>query len=510
MNLASLLENSAEKFPRRIALRFEGEEIAYQELDRKVNSLAGGLAALGLESGDACILMMQSNLEFVTAYYALARMGVIIVPVNFLYKSHELSHIFEDSGARGFIGMDPFLEEPRKILSDLPDLKTRVALGVEPGSGFVPFETVSGPDEFPACSVEDRDIAAIIYTSGTTGLAKGAMLTHNNLAGNAMTVADMRTTSPDDVVIGVLPLYHIFGQTSSLNASIYLGQTLHLFRQFDPGPVMELIESEESTILFAVPTMLNRLIHATNTGPVRSSLRFCVSGGSSLPLEVLRKFEKQFHTKIYEGYGLSECSPVCIENPFGQKTKAGSIGVPIPGFEARIVDESGSEVATDQVGELIVKGPGVMKGYLNRPVETAEAIVDGWLHTGDLARMDSEGYIYIVDRKKDMVIRGGYNIYPREIEELLFQHPSVVEAGVYGIYHQGLGEEVAADVVLKPGSNVTADGIRLFVKERVAPYKYPRVVRIVDDLSKSHTGKVLKRKLRERYEISVSVSSHQI
>ena len=217
-----------------------------------------------------------------------------------------------------------------------------------------------------------------------------------------------------------------------------------------------------------------------------------------MPVEILRRFEGLFKTKIYEGYGLSECSPVCVENPFGKKTKPGSIGVPIPGFEARIMDSSGSEVATEQIGELVVKGPGVMKGYLNRPVETAEAIVDGWLHTGDLARMDSEGYIFIVDRKKDMIIRGGYNIYPREIEELLFQHPAVVEAAVYGIPDQDLGEEVAVDVVLRPGARVTGDEIRLFVKEQVAPYKYPRVVRIVEDLPKSHTGKVLKRELRER------------
>ena len=503
MNLALLLENSAERVPGRIAIRFEGQEITFGELNRRVQAFASGLSSLGLAYGDTCILMMQSSLDFVIAYYSLARMGVAIVPVNFLYKSHELSHIFQDSGAKGFIGMHPFLEEPGKVMADLPDLSLRVASGVETDSGFVPYKKVLeiGEDSgvFPVCPVKEDDTAAIIYTSGTTGLPKGAMLTHSNLAGNAMTVADMRVTFPDDVIIGVLPLYHIFGQTSALNASIYLGLTLHLFRQFDPEQVLDLIESEESTILFAVPTMLNRLIHARGgAGPVRSSLRFCVSGGSSLPVEILRRFEGLFKTKIYEGYGLSECSPVCVENPFGKKTKPGSIGVPIPGFEARIMDSSGSEVATEQIGELVVKGPGVMKGYLNRPVETAEAIVDGWLHTGDLARMDSEGYIFIVDRKKDMIIRGGYNIYPREIEELLFQHPAVVEAAVYGIPDQDLGEEVAVDVVLRPGARITGDEIRLFVKEQVAPYKYPRVVRIVEDLPKSHTGKVLKRELRER------------
>lgn len=501
MNLSRLLENTAERLPEHVGLKFEGKNYTYQELDRRVNNLANGLTSLGLQPGDKCVLMMQSSPEFIMAYYALAKMGVATVPVNFLYKSHELSHMFQDSEAKGFIGMAPFLDEPSKVLKDLPNLTIRVALGVKQGSGFIPFETVSGSDVFPTYAAHDSDTAAIIYTSGTTGLPKGAMLTHNNLVSNAMTVADMRNTSPDNMVIGVLPLYHIFGQTSALNASIYLGLTFHLFRQFEPEQVIQLIESEDSTILFAVPTILNRLIQVTDqTGIKCSSLRFCISGGASLPVEVLSRFEERFEARIYEGYGLSECSPVCVENPFGKKTKQGSIGLPIPGFKARIVDNSCEDVETGQVGELIVKGPGVMKGYLNRPEETAEAIVDGWLHTGDLARIDKDGYIYIVDRIKDMIIRGGYNVYPREIEELLFQHPAIVEAAVYGIAHDDLGEEIAADVVLSSGSNVTGDEIRQFVKERIAPYKYPRIVRMVNDLPKSHTGKVLKRELKKRYK----------
>lgn len=501
MNLSRLLENTAERLPEHVGLKFEEKNYTYQELDRRVNNLANGLTSLGLQPGDKCVLMMQSSPEFIMAYYALAKMGVATVPVNFLYKSHELSHMFQDSEAKGFIGMAPFLDEPSKVLKDLPNLTIRVALGVKQGSGFIPFETVSGSDVFPTYAAHDSDTAAIIYTSGTTGLPKGAMLTHNNLVSNAMTVADMRNTSPDNMVIGVLPLYHIFGQTSALNASIYLGLTFHLFRQFEPEQVIQLIESEDSTILFAVPTILNRLIQVTDqTGIKCSSLRFCISGGASLPVEVLSRFEERFEARIYEGYGLSECSPVCVENPFGKKTKQGSIGLPIPGFKARIVDNSCEDVETGQVGELIVKGPGVMKGYLNRPEETAEAIVDGWLHTGDLARIDKDGYIYIVDRIKDMIIRGGYNVYPREIEELLFQHPAIVEAAVYGIAHDDLGEEIAADVVLSSGSNVTGDEIRQFVKERIAPYKYPRIVRMVNDLPKSHTGKVLKRELKKRYK----------
>lgn len=498
MNLAKLLENTANRVPQHIGLRFEGKSFTFEELNRLSNRIAHALKNLGLRPGDRCILMMQSCPEFIISYYALAKLGAVVIPVNFLYKSHELNYIFKDSQARAFIGMEPYLEEPLKVLDDIPGLDIRIALGAKTGSGFIPLEELDGPDNFNTYDVSDDETFAILYTSGTTGAPKGAMLTHKNLYSNAMTVADMRETHPDDVVIGVLPLYHIFGQTSAMNASIYKGLTFHLFRRFDPKEIIKLIEEKKNTILIAVPTIFNRMLQeAEKEGLKRSSVRFCVSGGASLPVEVLRKFERVFQTKIYEGYGLSECAPVCIENPFGKKTKPGSIGLPILGFQARIVDEFGRDMGPGEIGELIVKGPGVMKGYLNKPEETARTIVDGWLYTGDMAQRDEEGYIYIVDRKKDMIIRGGYNIYPREIEEVLFEHPEVVDAAVYGVPHPDLGEEVAADVVLRNGAKVTEEEVKDFVKSRVAPYKYPRYVRFVAELPKSHTGKVLKRELRK-------------
>ena len=499
MNLSRLLENTVERVSENVGLRFEGRLHPYSELNRLANRLANGLKDSGLKPRDKCILMLPSCPEFVIAYYALAKLGAVIVPVNFLFKEGELSHIFRDSRAGGFIGMEPYLDEAGKAMKGLSQLSIRIASAVREEAGFMPWKSLLGDDTFATYPSLDDDTLAVLYTSGTTGLPKGAMLTHRNLYSNAMTVADMRTTDPNDVVIGVLPLYHIFGQTSVLNASVYLGQTIHLLPHFEPRATVRVIEEEKSTVLFAVPTMYNRiLIETDQTGVVRSSLRYCVSGGASLPVELLQRFEERFETRIYEGYGLTECSPVCIENPFGHRTKPGSIGLPIPGFQARIVNDDGKDVHPGQVGELIVHGPGVMKGYLNRPGDTAETVVDGWLRTGDMARMDEEGYIYIVDRKKDMIIRGGYNVYPREVEELLFQHPDIVEAGVYGLPHADLGEEVAADVVLKAGSDLTDDEIRRFVKERLAPYKYPRIIHLVDDLPKSHTGKVLKKALRER------------
>jgi long-chain acyl-CoA synthetase len=344
----------------------------------------------------------------------------------------------------------------------------------------------------------DDDTWAIIYTSGTTGHPKGAMLTHYNLTNNAMTVANMRSTNPNDVVFGVLPLFHIYGQTSVFNASIYLGLTIRLWPHFNAEELFSAIEEEESSILIAVPTIFNRLVELADVRPPRrSGLRFCVSGGASLPVEVLRRFEDRFHTTLYEGYGLTECSPVCVENPFGRQTRPGSIGIAIPGFEARIVNDQDEDVSIGAVGELIIRGPGVMKGYLNQTEATAETLRGGWLHTGDLARMDEDRYIYIVDRKKEMIIRGGYNVYPREIEEILYTHPDVVEAAVVGVPHPDLGEEVAAVVVLRQGACATPEELRQFIKERVAPYKYPRKIQIVKELPKSQTGKILKKILTE-------------
>lgn len=494
MNLANLLTNTAGRRPNHPAIRFQEQAVTYAQLSQRVDSLAAGLSAAGLKPGDVCVLMMPNSIHWVTIYYALAKLGSVILPVNFLYRVAELQHIFRDSGARAFIGHTVYLEEARKVMNGLPEMDIRVADGA-PAVGFTPLdELFVGHDTFPTYPAQDDEPLAMIYTSGTTGLPKGAVLTHKNLASNAMTVADMRHTEPEDVVLGVLPFFHIYGLTSILNASIYLGLTVRLWVHFEAQEVFYAIEEEGNSILIAVPTVFNRLAEmAAVKPPRRSSLRFCVSGGASLPVEVLRRFESLFQATIYEGYGLTECSPVCVENPYGRPTRPGSIGVPIPGFEARVVDEMDREVGRGEVGELIVRGPGVMRGYLHQPEATEETLRGGWLHTGDLARQDEEGYLYIVDRKKDMVIRGGYNVYPREVEEILYTHPAVSEAAVLGVPHQDLGEEVAALVVLRPGTKATPEELRAFVKERIAPHKYPRVVKVVEELPKSATGKIQKR-----------------
>jgi long-chain acyl-CoA synthetase len=498
VNLPTLLENTAARRPSHPAVRFQDQTVTFAELNRRVESLAAGLSAAGLEPGDVCVLMMPNSIHWVTVYYALAKLGSVVLPINFLYRVGELQHIFRDSGARAFIGHAAYLEEARKVMAGLPAMDIRV-VDAGPADGFMPLESLFVEHAaFSTYPVQDDDPLAMIYTSGTTGLPKGAVLTHRNLASNAMTVADMRHTEPQDVVLGVLPFFHIYGQTSTLNASIYLGLTVRLWGHFEAQEVFAAIEEERSSILIAVPTVFNRLAEmAAVNPPKRSSLRFCVSGGASLPVEVLRRFESLFQTTIYEGYGLTECSPVCVENPYGRPTRPGSIGVPIPGFEARVVDEGDRDVGRGEVGELIIRGPGVMKGYLHQPEATRETLRGGWLHTGDLARQDTDGYIYIVDRKKDLVIRGGYNIYPREVEEVLYSHPAVSEAAVLGIPHPDLGEEVAAIVVLRPGTDATPEEVRAFVKERLAPYKVPRLVKMVQELPKSATGKILKRAISQ-------------
>ena len=498
MNISNLLIESTAHRPEHPAIRFLERTITYEELNRQVDRLSHGLVRAGLHPRDVCVLMMPNSIDWAIVYYALAKIGAVILPVNFLYRVGELEHIFKDSGARAFIGHKDYLEYPRQVMEHLPKMDLRIAQGVSHGQGFIPLEELFVDEgAFYPYPTRDDDTWAILYTSGTTGHPKGAMLTHYNLANNAMTVANMRSTDPNDVVFGVLPLFHIYGQTSVFNSSIYLGLTIRLWPHFEAEELFSAIEEEENSILIAVPTIFNRLVELADVRPPRrSGLRFCVSGGASLPVEVLRRFEDCFHTTIYEGYGLTECSPVCVENPFGRPTRPGSIGLAIPGFEARIVNKQDVDVSMGAVGELIIHGPGVMKGYLNQPGATAETLRGGWLHTGDLSRMDEDGYIYIVDRKKEMIIRGGYNVYPREIEEILYTHPDVVEAAVVGIPHLDLGEEVAAVVVLRQGTCATPEELKQFVKERVAPYKYPRRIQLVKELPKSHTGKILKRAIR--------------
>jgi long-chain acyl-CoA synthetase len=415
----------------------------------------------------------------------------VVVPMNPLLKAREIAYYLEDSGARLLFAWDATAAEAGK--------------GAEAaGVGFVSvapaaFDRLLGEPapETAVASRADHDTAVLLYTSGTTGKPKGAELTHANLRRNAaVSATTLFDLGPEDVVMGCLPLFHSFGQTCGLNAAVGSGACLTLVPRFDPATALEVIQRDQVTVFQGVPTMYAALLNHPHRRQFDvGSLRLCVSGGAALPVEVLRGFEDAFGCVILEGYGLSETSPVASFNHPDRERKPGSIGTPIQGVEMRLVGSAGEEVAAGEVGEIAIRGHNLMRGYWGREDATREAVPDGWLRTGDLARQDQDGYFFIVDRKKDLIIRGGYNVYPREIEEVLYEHPAVAEAAVVGIPHPTHGEEVAAAVVLKPGAQATPAELQAFCRERVAAYKYPRHVWLEAALPKTATGKLLRREV---------------
>ena len=354
------------------------------------------------------------------------------------------------------------------------------------------------------------DTAVILYTSGTTGKPKGAELTHANLLQNSKGVSEkLGEMTEDDVLLGALPLFHSFGQTCTMNSAVSVGATVTMLPRFDPDKALEIIERDRVTLFQGVPTMYNAMLHSASCDSADcSSLRICMSGGAAMPAELMRAFEEKFGCIILEGYGLSETSPVASFNHPDRERKPGSIGTPIEGVEMQVWDDDGNEVPQGEVGEIVIRGHNIMKGYWNRPDANREAITeDGWFRTGDMAKMDEDGYFFIVDRKKDLIIRGGYNVYPREIEEVLYEHPAVQEAAVIGVPHDELGEEVGAAVVLKEGESVDEDELKSYVKEQVAAYKYPRKVWFMDELPKGPTGKILKREIEVPEKVAASSGS---
>jgi long-chain acyl-CoA synthetase len=401
--------------------------------------------------------------------------------MNVLLKEREVAFHMADSGARVLFAWHDFADAARAGARDAE------VVVVEPGA----FEALLAGCE-PAGTVarERDDTAVILYTSGTTGTPKGAELTHGNLADNVEVSLELFEMGPDAVTLGALPLFHAFGQTCGLNATMSAGGSLSLLPRFDAGKALGLIERDRVTVFEGVPTMYSAMLHHPGDFDT-SSLQVCISGGAAMPVEVLHAFERRFECTVLEGYGLSETSPVAAFSRRDRERKPGSIGIPVRGVEMRLVD------AVDGVGEIAIRGHNVMKGYWNNPEATALAIdAEGWFHTGDMARVDDDGYFFIVDRKKEMIIRGGYNVYPREIEEVLYEHPAISEAAVVGVPDDALGEEVGAAIVLRSGQDAGADEIRAFVKERVAAYKYPRRIWFLDELPKGPTGKILKREIK--------------
>jgi long-chain acyl-CoA synthetase len=488
-NLAKNLTDTTRVHAGRVAVRVDNAAMTYRALDEASARVAGLLHERGLRPGDRVGMMMPNVAEVPVVYYGVLRAGGVVVPMNPLLKGREVAYYLGDSGAGLVFAWHAFTGEARAGAE-----RAQAELIVVDGVGFPDLLASAAPDDEVA-DTGDEDTAVILYTSGTTGQPKGAELTHGNLLSNTgVARSDIVRARPDDVIFGGLPLFHVFGQTVALNVAVAAGACLTLLPRFDPGHALRIIAGHRVTVFEGVPTMYVALLHQPGRADHDvSALRMCISGGAALPVEVLRGFEEAFGVPVLEGYGLSETSPVASFNHPGRERKPGSIGTPIRDVRMRVVDGEDHQVPQGEVGEIVIRGPNVMKGYWHRPEATAEAIRDGWFHSGDLARADEDGYFYIVDRKKDMIIRGGYNIYPREIEEVLYEHPAVAEAAVVGLPHPALGEEVGAAVTLKPGATVSAEGLRDYVKGQVAAYKYPRHVWIVDRLPKGPTGKIQKR-----------------
>ncbi|GAB3570466.1 long-chain-fatty-acid--CoA ligase [Spelaeicoccus albus] len=498
-NLANNLARTAATYPTNTAVKLDDAEIDFRTLNGLGMKVAGLLSERSVADGDRIALVMPNVPHTVALYYGILRLGAIVVPMNPLLKAREVAFHLEDSGAELVFVWEAFADEVKKAAEPLgvdvvvvgPDFITSV-------SSAPTIETITSKD--------DDDVAVVLYTSGTTGRPKGASLTHANMRKNAEVSVNLMGTSSDDVIFGGLPLFHVFGQTCCMNAGILMGAMLTLLPRFDPEKALHIVERDKVTVFAGVPTMYVAMLRCPERKNVDvSSWRLSASGGSALPVEVLSAWDEEFpNATIIEGYGLSETSPVVCFNQLDVGRKPGSIGTPVTGIDMKIVDPVGEELPAGEVGEIVIRGHAVMKEYWGNPKATAEAIPDGWFRTGDLARVDEDGFFFIVDRKKDMIVRGGYNVYPREVEEVLYSHPAVNEAAVVGRPDSLHGEEIVAVVSLREdaegagdedGRQKLAAELIEFAKERLAAYKYPREVEFIGELPKGPTGKILKRSI---------------
>jgi long-chain acyl-CoA synthetase len=493
LNLGCILQAAAAERPDHVAIRLNQRALTYRELDRAARGVARGLAARGIAPGEKVAIMVPNVPEFTVAYFGILYAGCAVVPLNVLLSAPEVSYHLEDSESRLLIA-HPLFKDPAS--------KGAQGAGLE-----VAWSEGSAPDDLPAMAGAEPvdglhptgadDTAVILYTSGTTGRPKGAELSHANLFVNcAFVVPRLVPFSRDDVALATLPLFHSFGQTCIQNACIAAQATFTLLPRFSPAEAFEIMERDGVTLFAGVPTMYFALLHHEG-GPARlPALRWCLAGGAAMPVEVMKAFEGKFGVQILEGYGLSETSPVASFNMLDKPRKPGSIGYPVWGVEMAILDDQDQPLPDGERGEICIRGHNIMKGYWKRADATAEAMRNGWFHSGDVGIRDPDGSYRIVDRVKDMIIRGGFNVYPREVEEVLYAHPAVIEAAVIGVPHESHGEEVKAVVVLGKDQSATAEELIAFCKERLAAYKYPRIVEFQDALPKGPTGKILKRELK--------------
>ncbi len=509
LNLGSIIENSNRFFADNVALIHDGRRLTYRELRAHVMAFAAHLRQLGVEPGEKVALMMPNRMSFTVAYFGVLYAGAVVVPISFLSVGREITYLLDDSDAVALVAWSG-LEEPTTAGFEAAEKCSRLIL-VDESRG--PMTVVNGDPVDRDAALEitmtrPQDTAVILYTSGTTGRPKGAELTHFNLFSNAQYSCERlfwqpggatEFIGPGHVTLAALPLFHSFGQTCNQNSSLFGGAALTYLERFDAESALSVMARDRVTLFSGVPTMYFQLLKCPDREQYDlTCLKNCVSGGAAMPVDVMREFDETYGVNILEGYGLSETSPVATFNVLWREKKPGSIGQAIFGVDVRVFDDKDREVPVGEIGEIVIRGPNVMKGYYKRPEATAKALRNGWLHTGDMGRVDEDGYFFIVDRKKDMIIRGGFNVYPREVEEVLYSHEAVFEAAVVGIPDDQYGEEVKAFIALKPGALVQPDEIIRFCKERLAGSKYPRVVEVLDALPKGPTGKILRKELRGR------------
>ena len=495
LNLGTILQASAKARPDHPAIRLNDFALTYAELDRAARGVASGLLERGIAPGSSIAIMIPNVPEFSVAYYGVLYAGCTVVPLNVLLSAPEVQYHLEDSEAQ-LLFAHPMFAEPAAEGAAAAGVPVVTAGGAGDGTlaAMAEAEPVSA---IHATGAEDT--AVILYTSGTTGKPKGAELTHSNLLLNcAVVVPKLMPLGPDEVALATLPLFHSFGQTCIQNAMISLGATITLLPRFTPEDALGVIQRDKVTLFAGVPTMYFGILNHEGADAFdTSSVQWCMCGGAPMPVEVMKAFEAKYGVKILEGYGLSETSPVASFNVLDRPRKVGSIGYPVWGVEMCIMNEKDEPLPDEEVGEICIRGHNLMKGYWRKGEATAEAIRNGWFHSGDVGKRDADGSYFIVDRKKDMIIRGGFNVYPREVEEVLYAHEAIVEAAVIGVPHESHGEEVKAVVALAAGKTLTAEEVIAFAKESLAAYKYPRVVEFVDELPKGPTGKILKRALKD-------------
>lgn len=513
MNLTEQLHETAVKMGDKTAYYFMDQSSTYAELDGAVSKFADGLSKLGLKKGDHIALLLGNSPHFVIGLHGALRLGATVIPINPIYTPDEIAYIVNNGDVKAVVTLDqlvPLIEKMHHVLPKVEHFiicdtsqgqaleKDLSALSAYPKMKSFTKLITSGDPGFKGPELEEDETAVILYTSGTTGKPKGAMLTHKNLYSNAKDVSDYLHMNENDRVITTLPMFHVFCLTVALNAPLMNGATILIDPKFSPKEIFRLAQKYKPTVFAGVPTMYNFLHQYEDGSPEDlKSLRLCISGGAAMPVALLHGFEKKFNVIVSEGYGLSEASPVTCFNPLDKPRKAGSIGQSIMNVENKVVNELGEEVPVGEVGELIVCGPNVMKGYYKLPEETAATIRDGWLYTGDLAKRDEEGYFYIVDRKKDLILVGGYNVYPREVEEVLYNHRDIVEAAVLGVPDPNLGEAVKCYAVTN-NPELTEELLLAYCAEHLAKYKVPSSIEFLDELPKNTTGKILRRALKNQ------------